>query len=1500
MKNFRVLLFTALLASSLFLIVFESNLASASTPVLETWLASDTAGATATNLDLTKPSGVVTGNLLIIIVGSDDATDTIQFSMADGAWTKDGEAGGGDADAHIGMFWKISTGDETSTQAVTAASADEMYGWYLRLSGAHASTPIHASDYTGNDVPATSFDIAGVTTTVDECRIFYALGFDGADGDPFSISGTGFTETDEHESGTGANDAGGVFGEKDMGATQGATGTATVGTSISDGAASFQFAIAPPTAGPDEEAPVITLPDHTPDNPIETDDVKLDCTITDNVDVTNAYCLTKINTASWNNYSMTEGASDNWYYQSGTYSVGDGVAYYFQARDAANNWVTLDNSGSYYYFNVTDQTSPEITVPDHDPDSPKETDNLQFDCTITDNVDVIYAYAVWRIDLGSWTNSSMTEGASDNWYYQSGTHNIDEDIDYYFQAKDAVYNSFTLDNSGSYYSVTITDQDDPVITSPATDPVTPVKETDDVKIYATITDNDDVVYAFCLIRINAASWNNYSMTEGASDEWYYQSGTYNIGDDVDWYIQAKDNVPNAIVSSTYGFNVTDQTLPVISSPEHSPSTPKETDSVILSATCTDNDDVTNVYVLWQVDGGGFTNSSMSEGGSNVWSFDTGTHAIGELIEYWFKAIDPTGNWKTLDNEGSYYSFYITDQDAPNISNEQHDPSQPEDSDPVQINATVTDNDYVKNASVWWRVNSGSWSEANMSKDVNTYYYTIGSFSSGDYVEYFIEAYDNTGNGVNGTTHDFTVSESDPPSITNVEQLPSSPVTETQTIQINATVTDPNLHDVELYWRINGGSWTNASMSNIEGDIWTKTIGTFNIGDFIEYYIWANDTFNNSNQTSTYNFNVTDQTDPNISGVAHLPDEPNETQTIQINATVTDNGDLWDVELYYRINGGSWTNYTMSNLESDIWSKTIGPFNIGDFIEYYIWANDTYANTQTSSTFDFTVVDSTNPQITNVQQIPSSPITELQTVQINATVTDNGDLWDVELYYRINGGSWTNASMSNIEGDIWSKTIGTFSIGDFIEYYIWANDSYGNTDQSSTYDFDVTDQTDPSISGVAHLPDSPNDTDTIQINATVTDNGNLWDVELYYRINGGSWTNASMSNIEGDIWSKTIGSFSVDDFIEYYIWANDNYANTQTSSTFDFTVIDETNPIISGEAQDPSSPVTELQTVQINATVTDNGYLHDVELYWSVNGGSWINHTMNQDGDVFYYTIGTFNIGDNIEWYIWANDTYGYTAQSSTYDFDVTDQTEPSISGVMHDPSQPEDTDTIQINATVTDNGYLHDVELYWSVNGGSWTNHTMNQDGDVFYYTIGPFNVDDFIEYYIWANDTYGNTQQSSTYDFTIQELYQGPQLNSPNDFSYNESTLGNAITWIAIDSDPYNYSVLRNGVEFTNGTWASGVEIIISVNGLTAGFSGTRVWNITIIVQDLDNNTAFDTVLVTVSKDSGYTIPIPTNTTNPNNPGGSLHLGVKIFLGVIISIMVLGCIFVSLTKEDK
>ena len=228
-------------------------------PVIADWTVNDSGGSAVTSITLTKPTGINVGDLLLIGAVNDAASNSEQWddsTLKPTGFTLIKELGTASQDCHAAAFWRIADGTETDPITLPAFQANELIGWYLRVTGNHA-TPLHktGADSTGNDTA--SLDITGVTTTIDDCRCFYVYAYDGGDAGALTTTGTGWSETDEQNSGTAAGDATGCFGTRAL-ATQGASGTVTVTHSFdNEGQVGFQFAIAPSVAGGGAIIPVI-------------------------------------------------------------------------------------------------------------------------------------------------------------------------------------------------------------------------------------------------------------------------------------------------------------------------------------------------------------------------------------------------------------------------------------------------------------------------------------------------------------------------------------------------------------------------------------------------------------------------------------------------------------------------------------------------------------------------------------------------------------------------------------------------------------------------------------------------------------------------------------------------------------------------------------------------------------------------------------------------------------------------------------------------------------------------------------------------------------------------------------------------------------------------------------------------------------------------------------------------------------------------------------------
>ncbi|MFX1282550.1 MAG: Ig-like domain-containing protein [Promethearchaeota archaeon] len=96
------------------------------------------------------------------------------------------------------------------------------------------------------------------------------------------------------------------------------------------------------------------------------------------------------------------------------------------------------------------------------------------------------------------------------------------------------------------------------------------------------------------------------------------------------------------------------------------------------------------------------------------------------------------------------------------------------------------------------------------------------------------------------------------------------------------------------------------------------------------------------------------------------------------------------------------------------------------------------------------------------------------------------------------------------------------------------------------------------------------------------------------------------------------------------------------------------------------------------------------------------------------------------------------------------------------------------------------------------------------------------------------------------------PNIDHPNDISYEQGSTANNITWSPSDITPTYYNITRNGELVVGDTW-DGAEIFIDINGLARG-SYTYVCN----VYDYFYTHSSDTVIVTVNDTTSPIIDNP------------------------------------------
>lgn len=94
---------------------------------------------------------------------------------------------------------------------------------------------------------------------------------------------------------------------------------------------------------------------------------------------------------------------------------------------------------------------------------------------------------------------------------------------------------------------------------------------------------------------------------------------------------------------------------------------------------------------------------------------------------------------------------------------------------------------------------------------------------------------------------------------------------------------------------------------------------------------------------------------------------------------------------------------------------------------------------------------------------------------------------------------------------------------------------------------------PQISNVGHAPANPFPSDPVTVSATVTDDGILVSVQLFFSLNGSAFDSTAMSAVGGNIYSAVIAAQPQNTTVQYFVKAIDNDNLFTLSATASYTV-----------------------------------------------------------------------------------------------------------------------------------------------------------------------------------------------------------------------------------------------------------------------------------------------------------------------------------------------------------
>ncbi|MHA2503844.1 MAG: hypothetical protein ACXAE3_13370, partial [Candidatus Kariarchaeaceae archaeon] len=832
-----------------------------------------------------------------------------------------------------------------------------------------------------------------------------------------------------------------------------------------------------------------------------------------------------------------------------------------------------------------------------------------------------------------------------------------------------------------------------------------------------------------------------------------------------------------------------------------------------------------------IDSSSVTGTTISEVSSNNWVNVTASDSYAQTYEIYVNSLTPTtsGVWTSgiavnynIDSltKGTYnitflfidessntnkieFSITVQDQTSPQFSGSSTSGTPISDLDSnTWINITVTDiypstyevyeNSLVANF-------SGSWS-SGVSLNFNLEHLDKGVFN----ITFVF--YDESGN-IYTTQFSITVQDTTIPIISDSVSPPGDITEASSNNWINVTSTDKYASVYEIYVNspsvTSTGAWTSGV--SVDYNLDSLTRGLYNIT-----FLFIDEDGNS--ERIQFLINVIDATNPEIQiSLSPSVDITEVSIGNWINVTTTDNyADVYEI----------WVNGVLNGSKSFVWTSGISvDFNLdklvkGTYNVTFVFIDE--SSNRVTTVYTITVIDITVPIVESVQTTSLNTNEGESGNWINVTASDS---------YAATYEIWVNGVRNGSQAYPWSSnvavnlnidylTLGTYNVT-FIFY-----DESGNS-QRTQVDINVFDITLPDVSNTGDIPAYIEGSGSNWINWTATDNHA--DNYAIYRNNSlidiGSWSSGTPINLDIDGLAKN--------YYVYTISVYDTTGNLRNSTVY-VTVIDTTLPSISSDGDFSISEGATGEVVSWTGfDVNFDTYTIDIDGLFNTSG-FW-----NNDDPVTYLLDG-FLKGTYV-FTLTLFDTSGNSFNTSI-SVDVLDTTNPVVDTLTTTTYEEGTTGNI-LTWTATDNypatysAKIDGVE----VASGVWSSGigiVVSIDG----LLLGEYVVS------ITIIDVSGNQVSSGTivriFEITPPSFISDQYYN----YTYVEGTSGHLLNWTVTDPYAGTYVYFRNNVQRGGGSWNSGTEVSINIDGLVKG-----VYNFTIYFRDTSLNTIRSTVLVTV-----------------------------------------------------
>ncbi|MCD6327545.1 Ig-like domain repeat protein, partial [bacterium] len=1038
---------------------------------------------------------------------------------------------------------------------------------------------------------------------------------------------------------------------------------------------------------------------------------------------------------------------------------------------------------------------PVLSGGDVDPDYGKSSTTFTFSVHYDDadsdspSVKQVYIDGAPHDMSGSGADSTYTYATS---ALAAGSHN------YYFYFEDGNGGSDRDPDSGTHSGPAV---DDTAPSSSCSSPTYSNSTSIDVDFDASDAGGSGLKQTKLYYKYESGSWGYHSIKTGASGTFSFTaslgSGTY--------YFQtvAEDNAGNfesAASGSGDDSTIYDATDPSssCSSPTYSNSTSIDVD---FTASDTGGSGLKQTKLYYKYESGSWGYHSTKTGASGTFSF---TAADGEGM-YYFQTVaeDNAGNTEAgPSGDGDDSTIYDGTVPYSSCSSSSYTNNS---AITVSFNAADSGGSGLFQTKLYYKYESDSWTyHSTRTTSSGTFSFTA---SDGEGTYYFQTiAEDLAGNteaGPAGSGDDATFYDITAPS----SSCTSPTYGGASGIPVSFNASDPSgsgVSQTELYYKLGAGSWAHYANEN-------GTSGSFNFvpsdGEGTYYFqTVAEDNAGNKEADPSGNGDDSTIYDEEAPSSSCTSPQYSTVPEISVDFIASDTGasGLKTTELWYSRDGGSWTLFDSETGAAGTFNF-VAPSGEGVYNLQTI-AEDNAGNRESGPSGegdDSTTYDATAPQSAGA----SPEFANTSPIAVNFDSSDEvSGVSEICLFYRFEGGTWQSYECT-------SATVGSFdfepSDGDGIyEFYTIATDNTGNVEADPV---DVDDSTEYDTIAPQSSCTSPTcaNASPIAVDFTASDSpsSGVAETRLFYRFNGGDWTDSELTET-GTSGSIDFEPSNGEGEYEFYTIATDNAGNVEAApgEADDSTEYDTTSP--QSSCSSPTYSNSNDIAVTYNASDSGSG-ISSVNLCYKFGaGGSWTFTNLfdiatsgqldfvasDGDGAYYFYTVAE-DLANNFE----AN-------PSGDGDTSTIIDTAPPASSCGSPEFANSSPIAVSFTANDSSSSGIASVALWYSINGGGWTDSGLFDTGTDGAFDFIPLDGDGEYEFYTIATDNAGNVEaapgaadDSTGYDTVApQSSCQSPEFANSSpiavSFTANDSSssgIASVALWYSINGGGWTDSGL-------------------------------------------------------------------------------------------------------------